>query len=110
MDDPLRLQLATLLKRRYAHPALWAYIDAAETEIMDLRMRARPYRSSQAAKDVRASYMREYRRKARVAKLLEMQGTSPESKAEPVKKKRKSVKRRGKRKKKVIKPIDSMSA
>jgi hypothetical protein len=104
MDDPLRLQLATLLKRRYAHPALWAYIDAAETEIMDLRMRARPYRSSQAAKDVRASYMREWRRKQRVAKLLEMQGTLPSTKSEPVEKKRKSVKRRKKAKRK---PIDT---
>ena len=69
MNDHDRLTLARALKLRHRSPALHAYIDAAETEIMELRLRARPKLSKEEDRVKKAAYMREYRRKVKLKKM-----------------------------------------
>lgn len=69
MTDADRLKLASALKLRHSSPALHAYIDAAETEIMELRLRARPMKDAATERAKKAAYMREYRRRVKVRKM-----------------------------------------
>lgn len=66
MLDHDRLLLARALKLRHSFPALHAYIDAAETEIMELRLRARPMKTAASEREKKAAYMREYRRRVKM--------------------------------------------
>jgi hypothetical protein len=66
MHDTDRLRLAQALKGKYRSKALHAYIDAAETEIIALRLRARPVLSAAEVRAKKATYMREYRRRVKV--------------------------------------------
>lgn len=69
MLDHDRLRLAQALKGKYRSQALHAYIDAAETEIIALRLKARPVLSMEEVRAKKAAYMREYRRRVKVKKM-----------------------------------------
>lgn len=69
MLDHDRLTLARALKLRHSSPALHAYIDAAETAIMELRMRARPVLSPEEVRAKKAAYMREYRYRVKLREM-----------------------------------------
>lgn len=69
MLDHDRLRLAQALKGKYRSQALHAYIDAAETEIIALRLKARPVLSMEEVRAKKAAYMREYRRRVKVRKM-----------------------------------------
>lgn len=69
MLDHDRLRLAQALKGKYRSQALHAYIDAAETEIIALRLKARPVLSAAEVRAKKAAYMREYRRRVKVRKM-----------------------------------------
>jgi len=69
MLDADRLKLAQALKLKIRSPALHAYIDAAESEIIELRLKVRPPLDPAEVRAKKAAYMREYRRRVKVKKL-----------------------------------------